>query len=252
MKVSYSNDVAPAACEAGSAAAGAFTEGQEMSEKTKIATDLFRNKWYRELAPEYKALWLYLTLESNSVGVFEIDADSWNWFCRVNGKIKPDDPFTRFGNRIQRIPKHPDKGIIVGKLDFQSWFGRGSKQWEWEEKKLAAVDLTYEQLQAMAARQEEQMELPLVEAPKPKREKEMRSVIPPRVEWVREYCSTRNNGIDAQAFIDYYTARGWKIGANVMKDWQAAVRTWERRDKPNKAKPVATAVKNDKAIRKMF
>ena len=51
---------------------------------------------------------------------------------------------------------------------------------------------------------------------------------PPSLEEVKAYCSERGNGIDAQHFIDYYTANGWKVGKNPMKDWKATVRTWER------------------------
>jgi len=51
---------------------------------------------------------------------------------------------------------------------------------------------------------------------------------PPTVEMVAEYCRERNNGVDAQRFVDYYSANGWKVGGrSAMKDWKAAVRTWE-------------------------
>lgn len=50
----------------------------------------------------------------------------------------------------------------------------------------------------------------------------------PTIEEVNAYCQERNNGVDAQKFFDYYTANGWKVGKNSMKDWRAAVRTWER------------------------
>ena len=50
----------------------------------------------------------------------------------------------------------------------------------------------------------------------------------PTVEEIAEYCRERNNGIDAQRFFDYYEAKGWLIGKTKMKDWRAAVRTWER------------------------
>lgn len=50
----------------------------------------------------------------------------------------------------------------------------------------------------------------------------------PTIEEVEAYCQERNNGVDAQKFFDYYTANGWKVGKNSMKDWRAAVRTWER------------------------
>ena len=54
---------------------------------------------------------------------------------------------------------------------------------------------------------------------------------PPSVEAVREYCQQRRNGVDPQRFVDYYTANGWNQGrGKPIRDWQAAVRTWERRD----------------------
>ena len=55
--------------------------------------------------------------------------------------------------------------------------------------------------------------------------------IPPTVEEVREYCTERGNSVDAEAFIDFYESKGWMIGKNKMKDWKAAVRTWEQGDK---------------------
>nr|DAG01272.1 MAG TPA: replisome organizer [Myoviridae sp. ctk6V34] len=52
--------------------------------------------------------------------------------------------------------------------------------------------------------------------------------VAPTVDEVRAYCTERNNSVDAQRFVDYYTANGWMVGKNKMKNWQAAVRTWER------------------------
>ena len=56
---------------------------------------------------------------------------------------------------------------------------------------------------------------------------------PPTVDEVKAYCEERNNSVDAARFVDYYTANGWKVGKNPMKDWRAAVRTWERDDRPS-------------------
>lgn len=56
---------------------------------------------------------------------------------------------------------------------------------------------------------------------------------PPTVEEVEAYCIERNNKVDAERFVDYYTANGWKVGKNPMKDWKAAVRNWERKDPPD-------------------
>lgn len=55
--------------------------------------------------------------------------------------------------------------------------------------------------------------------------------IPPTVEEIKEYCKERKNGIDAEVFYDHYQARGWVAGKTKMKDWKAAVRTWERNKK---------------------
>ena len=44
------------------------------------------------------------------------------------------------------------------------------------------------------------------------------------------YCEERGNGIDAQSFVDFYESKGWVVGKSPMKDWKAAVRTWEQRD----------------------
>ena len=55
--------------------------------------------------------------------------------------------------------------------------------------------------------------------------------IPPTVEEVRAYCTERGNSVDPEAFVDFYASKGWMIGKNKMKDWKAAVRTWEQGDK---------------------
>lgn len=54
--------------------------------------------------------------------------------------------------------------------------------------------------------------------------------VPPTVDDVIAYCQERNNGVDAVRFVSYYESVGWKVGKNKMKDWKAAVRTWERKD----------------------
>lgn len=57
--------------------------------------------------------------------------------------------------------------------------------------------------------------------------------VPPSVEEVRAYCESRGNGVDAQAFVNFYQSKGWMVGKNKMKDWKAAVGTWERNGRRN-------------------
>lgn len=61
---------------------------------------------------------------------------------------------------------------------------------------------------------------------------------PPSLEEVDAYCRERNNGIDPQEFLDFYTSNGWMVGKNKMKDWKASVRTWERRRTPKREDPL--------------
>lgn len=50
----------------------------------------------------------------------------------------------------------------------------------------------------------------------------------PCLEEVLKYCKERGGVVDPQKWFDYYSANGWRVGRNPMKDWRAAVRTWER------------------------
>ena len=56
----------------------------------------------------------------------------------------------------------------------------------------------------------------------------VRTFVPPRLSEVIAYCAERKNRVDPQHWFDYYTANGWKVGRASMRDWRAAIRTWER------------------------
>lgn len=61
-----------------------------------------------------------------------------------------------------------------------------------------------------------------------RKKKTARRFTAPTRETVAAYCRERGNSVDADRFMDHYTANGWMVGKNPMRDWQAAVRTWER------------------------
>lgn len=66
--------------------------------------------------------------------------------------------------------------------------------------------------------------------------------VPPTREEVQAYCAERGNNVNADKFVDYYTSKGWVVGKVPMKDWKAAVRGWEQRDKERRT----AAVDNNK------
>lgn len=230
----------------------------KMASYRKIDARFFANKWVMKLAEngesQYILLFIYLmTSCENPTGIFEVNPRLWNFVLNPPTPFVDDDVFVKYGKRIRRIDGHPDKGIIVGFCDYQNRFSRNSRQWAWVEKGLQSVGLTYDDLKRMDD-EAIQPELDLGQPPPLKRravppavsegaEVNRRNIIPPKVEWVREYCSTRNNSVDAQRFMDFYAAKGWKIGKERMKDWEAAVRTWEARRKDEAAPATRTPVK---------
>ncbi len=59
----------------------------------------------------------------------------------------------------------------------------------------------------------------------------------PTLEEVQAYCAERGNQVDPQRFLDFYEANGWRVGRNPMRDWKAAVRTWEQRNDVRPGQP---------------
>jgi len=74
---------------------------------------------------------------------------------------------------------------------------------------------------------------------------------PPTLEDVRAYCIERRNSVDPERWHDHYTSNGWMVGKSKMKDWRAAVRTWEKnefeRGPPKASQQYLTAAEKEKA-----
>ena len=66
---------------------------------------------------------------------------------------------------------------------------------------------------------------------------------PPTPDEVAAYCRERGNAVDAERFCDFYASKGWRIGNQPMKDWRAAVRTWEKRGETQAAQRAAPGEK---------
>ena len=55
----------------------------------------------------------------------------------------------------------------------------------------------------------------------------------PTINEIKEYCKERKNNVDAEKFFDYYETKGWLVGKTKMKNWQAAIRNWEKNNFDN-------------------
>lgn len=82
---------------------------------------------------------------------------------------------------------------------------------------------------------EEELEVELEEEKDIKPKEKAKRFVPPTLEEVKEYCQSRNKNVDPDKWFNFYQAKGWYVGKNKMKDWKAAVRTWEsgEKEKPN-------------------
>ena len=132
---------------------------------------------------------------------------------------------------IKRMPNETDSGRIEYEYDFYE----SPRDLEKQEGKKQGVEILPVEIQGVE--NQPQLNTNIINKEKENKEERVKRFIPPTVEEVSAYCLERNNGVDAQKFTDYYTANGWYVGKNRMKDWRAAVRTWERNNyqKPKKS-----------------
>ena len=65
----------------------------------------------------------------------------------------------------------------------------------------------------------------------------LRHTIPPAIEDVKAYIEEQHYNVDAENFMNYYDSKGWLVGKSKMKDWQAAVRTWNGRQTKQPTNP---------------
>lgn len=100
-----------------------------------------------------------------------------------------------------------------------------------ELMRLGSLSDCIERLAAVTVRLEKADKPAEAEQLNPKMKKNAsKKFIPPTLEEVKAYCIERKNSVDPEEFIDHYVSNGWLVGKNMMKDWKAAVRTWEKKN----------------------
>lgn len=63
--------------------------------------------------------------------------------------------------------------------------------------------------------------------------REQRRFTPPTLEEVLAYISDHRLAVDGRRFWNHYESVGWMVGRSGMKDWKAALRTWNTKDAKN-------------------
>lgn len=163
----------------------------------------------------------------------------------------------QIGTVKQALSIFKDLGLIdvlengaIYMLDIQNFIGRGSSEADRkrEYRQRIETDRTNVQTNLRQISEKSPPEIEIELEKEIKIEKEIDSSAStttkrkrfekPTLSEIEQYCIERNNNINAAHFYDYYESNGWKVGKNSMKDWKAAVRTWERSEyrKPNSKK----------------
>lgn len=127
-------------------------------------------------------------------------------------KINVDDSFSEYAEREKTNRENGRKG------------GRPAKNEQNPENPMGFEKTEKTRRQMTDGRRQMAEEKSGTKAGKPPRTR----FVPPTLEEVSIYCQQRGNTVDPQRFIDYYEANGWVQGkGKPIRDWQAAVRTWE-------------------------
>ena len=162
----------------------------------------------------------------------------------------------QIGTVKQALSIFKDLGLIdvlengaIYMLDIQNFIGRGSSEADRkrEYRQRIETDRTNVQTKVREISEKSPPEIEIELEKDIKIEKEIHSSAKstttkrkrfekPTLSEIKEYCIERNNNVDAQHFYDYYESNGWKVGKNSMKNWQAAVRTWEKNSYTNTTK----------------
>ena len=127
-------------------------------------------------------------------------------------KINVDDSFSEYAEREKTNRENGRKG------------GRPAKTEQNPENPMGFEKTEKTRRQKTEDRGQKKEERSGTGAGKPPRTR----FIPPTLEEVSAYCQQRRNTVDPQRFIDHYETNGWVQGkGKPIRDWRAAVRTWE-------------------------
>lgn len=92
-------------------------------------------------------------------------------------------------------------------------------KWQTDDRQMTASIDNIEQIESIE--QIEQID---------RERKTAKRFIPPTHDELEIFCLENGLSIDVDRFLNYYTANGWMVGRNKMKDWKATVRNWASKD----------------------
>ena len=195
-----------------------------MSKRFTDSTKWTSKPWFRKLSPVEKCLWFYVCDACDVAGVIQLDLELASF---VIGEEITEKHVDSLEKQLDKL----SEGVywIKDFVGFQ--YGVLSEECRPHKKVIEklkgyskGIQTLFDTLQDKDKEKEEDKE-----EDKTKTRTPVKRFIPPTIEEVAEYCQTRNNTIDPEAFIAHYETNGWKqSNGNKVKDWKAAVITWEK------------------------
>lgn len=187
-------------------------------------TDKWKKRFLRELKPQHKLLWFYILDDCNHAGIWDVDIEVAS--IRVGEELIYDMLPQSFLDKIV-IFDNGDKWFIPEFIDFQ--YGELNPNSNVHKSVIALLQKYNLEGYLKGSQtlpegvQDKAKDIVIV-----KDKAKAKRFAKPIIDDIIDYCSERNNMVDPQKFFDYYSSNGWKVGKNPMKDWKAAVRTWEK------------------------
>ena len=181
-------------------------------------TDKWKKGFIKNLPAKYKLLWLYILDDCNHAGIWDTDFEVAS--IRIGSKISQKEACKVFAEQIKIFDKG-NKWFIPKFIDFQyGTLNENSRPHQAVIKLLDKYDVyNIEGISPVdVAGFEGEIKNPV----------KVKRFVKPTLNELELYCVERQNKVDIQKFFDHYESNGWRVGKNPMKDWRAAIRTWEK------------------------
>jgi len=169
----------------------------------------WKKRFFKNLEPKYKLLWIYILDDCNHAGIWDVDMDVAA--LRIGESLNEKKALELFNGNVLEI--RDDRWFVPDFITFQ--YGELNNNSRVHQSVIALlnkhnIDYTNKPEQLLLE--------------KPTKFKK------PDIEEIKTYCKSRNNKVDGEQFLNYYESKGWKIGKTPMKNWKAAIRTWEKNE----------------------
>ena len=214
--------------------------------KRMTDTDKWKKRFVRDLSPQHKLLWFYILDDCNHAGIWEVDIEVAS--IRVGYELVYDMLPKEFLDKVV-IFDNGDKWFIPDFIDFQ--YGELNPNSNVHKSVISLLQRYnlegyVKGLQTLPNTVQDKDKVIVKDKAKAKR------FVKPTLNDLEHYCIERNNKVDIQKFFNYYESNGWKVGKNPMKDWRAAVRTWEKNIKDETKSKVEQSLNTWQEARQMI